>query len=363
MVVALLGVPASAQMAEQLRTQFHKQEELGVRIVSEEDLGSLERLLGNPDVKVICLQVLADKVDEAMAVKLLDWVREGHSLWLYDSRLGKYFGFVDFALKDNMFAHKPETGEYGSRKLDGVATVALAFGTHAVVTGVGQATVFLPYLKEEERYPAVEVKGDTVPVLRFTHDSPALVALRREGRGLIVFKPLMWTIPYSGDRLQSNLLEFSAGYQVPGLAGTEKVGDPPGPKAEYVVGEPAAPLAGASVRVPATPMPPDPTATPSPPPTVQTAGMDRVSLAGDVVEGTVVNQEFRFETGGSSMTLKKADIRRVDVGGSLDLDRLTTVKGDSFKGLLLTRRIEVESKEGRRIIEKQEIRTIEFSLP
>lgn len=367
-VMGTLALPSAAQIAESLKSKYHKEQDLGYRVISGGAVGDIQRYVHDKDVKIIVLQAFVDQVPEASAVALMDWVREGHSLWIYDSRLGeKYFGFKDYALTKEQFRNKDEKGDWGGRSVRGVATVAIAFGGHPINTGVGEASCFLPCLEENEkdptksRYPAVLVQGDTIPLMRFTNDSPALVALREEGRGIIVFKPLVWTDPYSGERIQGNLLEYSAGYQVPGIGGEDLVGSPPGPKHDFITGNPATPVVGSSGRVTATPMPVETPQVTAPKPAV--AGIDRVALTGEDVEGTITTPEFRFETGGNSLTLKHTDIKRVDIGGTLDLDLLTLANGETHKGLWMTRKIEVQNKDGTKVYEKGEIKSIEFSNP
>lgn len=367
-VLATLALPAAAQIAESIKSKYHKEQELGYRIVNGSAVGDIQRYVHDPDVKIIALQAMVDEVPEASAVALVDWVRQGHSLWIYDSRLGeKYFGFKDYDLQAEQFRGKEEKGDLGGRSRRGMAAVIIAFGSHPANTGVGEATVFLPLLDDNKdypkkgRYPAVVAQGDTVPLMRFAHDSPALCALRQEGRGLIVFKPLIWTDPYSGERIQGNLLELSAGYQIPGIGGEDLVGDPPGPKHDFITGNPATPVVGSGGRVTATPMP---VASKTPTPTAPAApGIDRVAIGGESLEGTIITPEFRFETGGNSLMLKHADIKRVDIGGSLDLDLLTLANGETHKGLWMTRKIELQSKDGTKVLEKSDIKSIEFSNP
>lgn len=368
LLMGTLAMPAAAQIAESLKSKYHKEEDLGYRVVNGSSIGDVQRYVHDKDSKIIVLQAFVDEVPEATAVALVDWVRQGHSLWIYDSRLAeKYFGFKDYPLRAEQFRGKDEKGDLGGQSRRGKAAVAIAFGTHPVLTGVGEASCFFPTLEEDKsnpdksRYPAVVVEADTVGLMRFAHDSPALCALRQEGRGLIVFKPLMWTQAYSGERIQMNLLELSAGYQVPGIGGEDLVGDPPGPKHDYVSGNPATPVVGSGGRVTATPMPvetPVAVATPS-----ATTGLDRVAVGSESLEGTIITPEFRFETGGNSLMLKHADIKRVDIGGRLDLDLLTLSNGETHKGLWMTRKIELQNKDGTKVLEKADIKSIEFSNP
>ncbi len=366
-VLAILALPAAAQIAESLKSKYHKEADLGYRVVNGNAVGDVQKYVHDKDTKIIVLQSMVDQVPEATAVALVDWVREGHTLWIYDSRLGeKYFGFKDYPLIREQFKGKDEKGDFGGQSARGVATVIIAFGMHPAVTGVGEATAFLPILaenkedKNKDRFPAVAVEGDTVALMRFAHDSPALCALRQEGRGLVVFKPLVWTEAYSGERIQGNLLELSAGYQIPGVGGEDLVGDPPGPKHDFITGNPATPVVGSSGRVTATPMPVE---TPTVAATPRAAGVDRVALSGENFEGTILTPEFRFETGGNSLMLKHTDIKRVDIGGSLDLDLLTLANGETHKGLWMTRKIEVQNKDGTKVFEKADIKSIEFANP
>lgn len=248
-----------------------------------------------------------------------------------------------YYLLPEQFRNKPEKGVLGGKKRPGVATVAVSYGFHPVQTSVGQVTVFLPELKAPETgkasYGSVEVEGDTIPLLQFALDSPALVALRREGRGLIVYKTLLWNEPLSGDRFQLNLLEFSAGFQVPGPAGQGRVGHPPGPEAEYIVGEPAVPLGEHRVPTGSPNLENQGQGTLSEP--SDTARKESAAWALELRSGEVIYGEWRqervdFETGTGSLKLSLEDVQSVEFGNTIRLDELTTVRGKTSKGLLLS---------------------------
>ena len=243
-----LGVPVMAQMGSHLKEEFHDAEAYGIRII--DGVSALRSALHDEEVRVLCFQSFSETLDEESHAELLKWVREGRSVWFYDARLAPAFGMKDTYFSGEDFRTKPEEGVLGGKKRSGLATVGMSLGSHAVQTGVGQVTIFLPEIELEDEeelvYGGVEIEGDTVALLQSSLDSPALIACRREGKGFIVFKALLWNEPLSGDRFQMNLLEYSAGFQVPGPAGVGKVGDPPGPEAEYWEGEPAVPLQASS---------------------------------------------------------------------------------------------------------------------
>ncbi len=366
--LCLLAGAVQAQMAETLKSEFHKENELGTAIVVPEERGSLKSKLADPNVRVIMLQLFQGDIDEAQAKELLDWVRTGHTLWFYDARLGPMFGFEPVMMTREQFTTRPEDGTLGGRKMEGVATVGIAMSSHVVNTGVGQVTAFLPKVNEAN-YGAVNVTGDTVPLLRFTTTSPAIAALRREGRGLIVFKPLLWPEALSGDRFQSNLLEYSAGFQVPGPAGEGKVGSPPGPQAAYVEGKPYRPLAGSGGAPLLTPSPsPSPSASPSESPgatpSPQAPGDDQLEVVGEgPLVGKLVAASLRFETGTASLKLSRQEVESIELSQSGQLDVVRFRDGKVLKGLLLEKFVEIEVQGDTRKFERKYLRTIRWGKP
>ncbi len=353
----LLASVASAQMAESLREEFHNREEYGLVVVNQGELSRARGYIKDPTTRMLVVQVMADEMDVELARDLIEWVREGHTLWFYDARLAPYFGMKPYFLRREQFKNKDESGVLGEDKYDGVAAVALAHKSHPVVTGVGHATLFLPTLEMEEgkRYGSVEVEADTVPVLQFALDSPALIALRREGKGMIVYKCLLWPEVLSGDRLNSNLLEFSAGFGVPGPAGEGKLGRPPGPEADYVEGSPAVELPPPGQRFAARPL--DPKSSPD----RADGSVDRLHTeSGEVVTGLVQEQEVRFETSQSSMTIPVAEVLTIQMGGAASLDQLETRDGRLLKGLLLTPEFKLKDDREETTWEKSALKKIEF---
>lgn len=359
MVGLLLGGMAQAQMHESLKSEFHKQEELGAAIVGKDESSTLPALMANPAVRIISLQLFAEEMDVTQAPALMAWVQAGHSLWFYDARLAPLFGFAPILMKKNQFTNKTEEGKFGGRKMDGVATCVVSHGGHVTGTGVGQVSAFLIPLPEEQ-YGAVNVTADTVPLLRFTYNSPAVAALRRDGRGVVVFKPLLWTEPLSGDRFQSNLLEYSAGFQVPGPAGQGKLGNPPGPQAEFIKGNPAQPVA-ASTPIPGVKDPVDPSREPVVASPMNPDNADEVDVIGEgVMVGLLVNEKLRFETGTSTMQLSRAEVESIELSKGGQLDIVHWRDGRLSKGFLVDKSVEIEVNGDTKKVDKKLLRRIRW---
>jgi len=371
-----LALPARADMAESLRREFHSWSELGITVLTDSNVKNLDAILRSEQTRVLVLQTSPDRLEAAQAGRIRDWVRTGRSVWFYDARLAPHFGMRPFMLKPEQFRGRPENGQLGDKVHPGMATVVLATGSHEVLTGVGQATIWLPEL-EPGTYGAVAVEGDTVPLLHFMSDSPALAALRRDGRGLVVFKPLLWVKPLSGERFQSNLMEFSAGFPVPGSGGEGRLGIPPGPEAPWVEGRPAIETPGEGAVVLATPLPaaqdepaaggkaPQTAQDSQPqvnPPQVDPGLSDRVEIKGEgSLAGRVLNREFRFETSSESLKLPRESIRWIQVGeSSLDLDRLETRDGRTLAGIWMDDKLQIELPSGIRTVGKRQIFRLEI---
>ncbi len=354
-----LGALAQAQMADSLKSQFHKEEELGARPVGKEEMGTVKSLMADANVKIIALQVLKEEMDEGLAAPLNAWVQAGHTLWIYDARLGPLFGFQPVLMKKDQFTNKDEKGTLGGRDMEGVGTVGLAMGNSPMNTGVGQVSCFLPKL-DGDVYGAVNVTADTQALLRFTYNSPAVAAYRRDGKGMIVFKPLLWPEALSGDRFQSNLLEFSAGYQVPAPAASgEKFGKPPGPNAEVVVGHPAT---GGAVSEPSANNGTNPQggrvmASPKNP-----ENKDEMDVIGEgVLLGQITNEKLDFETGTASVKLTRAEVESVELSTAGQLDVVHWRDGHTTKGLLMTKKLDIEMPDGgSRTVEKKLLRKIRW---
>jgi len=352
---------ATAQMGSHLKEEFHDAEAYGITIV--ERLSRLRAALLDEDVRVVCLQAFGEEIDEGTQEDILEWVREGHTIWFYDVRQASKFGMRGQYFEATELRTKPEDGVLGGDKHSGVATVAVSLGSHAVQTGVGQVTVFLPNIyqedKEEPVYGGVEVDGDTVALLQSDLGSPALIALRREGKGLIVFKALLWNEPLSGDRFQMNLLEYSAGFQVPGPAGVGKVGEPPGPEAPYVEGDPAEPLTpGEAVAATVEAKTPQVGETPTPSTSVKLGDWTLELRDGTALQGVYEEKMVEFETGTRSLKLVPEKIVRLTFGDAVSLDKVLTDTGKEQSGLLLTTPVKFRTERGVEEFEKEDIKQL-----
>lgn len=357
-----LGLTALGQaqgMAESLKSEFHKEEELGAKPIAAGELGTVKALMADPTVRIIALQILKEDMDESLVGPLTAWVQAGHSLWIYDARITPLFGFQPVMMKKNQFTNKDEKGTLGGRGLPGVGTVGLAMGNSPINTGVGQVSCFLPKV-DEDQYGAVNVTADTQALLRFTYNSPAVAAYRREGRGLIIFKPLLWPEALSGDRFQSNLLEFSAGFQVPGPGGSDKIGKPPGPNAEYIQGHPATGTAAAPAVVNSTAPEPKHDRVVALPKNME--NKDELDVIGEgTLVGQITNEKLSFETGTASVKLTRAEVDRVELSSAGQLDTVYWRDGHTSKGLLMDKKLEIDVNGESRTVEKKLVRKLRWS--
>lgn len=360
---------SSAQMSTHLKEEFHDAEAYGVQII--DGLSTLRASLHNEEIRVLAFQSFGEEMDQEVQAEILEWVRAGNSIWFYDARLAPWFGMKSHFFSAEDFRSKPEDGVLGGKKCKGLATVGISLGSHAVQTGVGQVTIFLPEVELEGTegvvYGGIEPEGDTEILLQSEVGSAAFIACRREGRGFIVFKTLLWNEPLSGDRFQMNLLEYSAGFQVPGPAGVGKVGNPPGPEAEYIEGEPATDLGTATAAQPTVPTTPNREGDPENPPTENTPPTENPPVeseegpwALELQDGTTIYGEFEtklveFETGTSSLKLEPGKVRSLEFGSAIKLDRIVTVAGKEKSGLLLTSPIKFRTSRGVEEFEKEDL--------
>lgn len=365
-ILFMLTLSSWAQLNSNLKEEFQPDDAHGMRIISR--VQEIHSSISDPKTKILALQLWGEPLTFEAQQELLAWIQSGKTLWFYDARLAPQFGMEPYYLNAQQFRNKPEKGVLGSSKRAGLACVAISFGHHAVQTSVGQVTTFLPEIAtagdDTLSYGAIAIKKDTVALLQFALDSPAIMALRREGRGLIVFKTLLWNEPLSGDRFQHNLLDFSAGYQVPGEAGAGRVGSPPGPTADYVIGDPAIPLdpSLATKTIPPTPN------TPPTPPSSQRANLKvpqglhwiaRLKDGSEVV-GQLENNVIEFETSSSSLKLKSQDLLELELGGNLKLDRITTQQGTTQSGVLTTSVLQFRTDQGLQRLDKDDLERLEY---
>ena len=385
-------LPARADLQGSLLHEYSASEKGDTYSVTDGTVGHLDEVLSNPNIKIICWQVAYDRYDEAWTSKLLDWVRQGGSLWFYDARLADRFGMEMYELRGEQFRGNPEKGDIGEVKMKGRAVTVFPVQNHAVSTGVGSVAAFLPVLDEKrDIYGSIVPHEGTLNLLQFAADSPALAALRREGYGTVVFKPLLWEKSLSGERFQRNLIDFCAGYGVPGMGGEGRVGEVLQEKKNYVQGtafaaapasEKAAEDSGAKNTAEAADRKEaagsgsldsavaearklysesSPTSkgvgdnSPS-------AQQDSMKVAGEASPrcGRVAVKEIIFEGGSESYRFSPAEIRSLQIGQHGNLDTVELRSGRTVKGFMLNTSISIETSDGMFECPKKNLQSITF---
>ncbi len=206
-----------AQIPESIKSFYHSDKELGIKVITGRNVQDINGLESKPSLaKIVVVQASQEQLTPELVTILLNWVKQGGTLWFYDSRLASFFGMEAMPLSPEGLNHKKMDGEYGDRKKHhGIAVLGNPYGDHPVLTGVTGAVVFAIEVGKDQ-YSAVAAHKDTKALLKpdLTKDA-AVSALRNEGKGIIVFKPLLWESQVDGARFQGNLKEFSAGYPIP----------------------------------------------------------------------------------------------------------------------------------------------------
>ncbi|MBQ7567349.1 hypothetical protein IJT17_00920 [bacterium] len=405
----LLGTaaPAVADLQESLLNEYNASAGADSYTVNDSNVSQLQEVLSNDKVKIVCWQVAYGNYDDAYTKQLMDWVRAGGSLWFYDARLADKFGMAMYELRGEQFRGKPEKGEIGNAKMNGMAVTVMPIQSHAVGTGVASVAIFLPLLDAERNvYGSIVPSEGTVNLLQFAADSPALAALRRDGYGTVVFKPLLWEKTLSGERFQRNLIDFCAGYGVPGMGGEGRIGEILRDKKHYA--EPASPAAAASplaARSSDSQSSPDSSAdiqysdsqSEASPSAVheaaypsamdkaiaeardlyndsgkqsaeasassqETAGLDRFDVAGEKqpICGRISTKEIVFEGGSESYRFSPGELRSLRVGQYGNLDTVELRDGRTIKGFLLTTSFSIDTKDGVYTCKKSSLKTIDF---
>ena len=212
-----MGVIDGGDIPEYIKKQAHSEKECGVRVIKDSNIKDIENLQSNPEyAKILALQVSFEKFPQEMIEPIMTWVREqGGTLWVYDSRLAEYFGMINSPINPDGTLSKDLVGELGSRKTPGKAIVASAFGGHPTLNGVNGAVIFVVKI-DEDKFSAVKTGEGTTALLKYKlSEDNAVAAIRKEGKGMVILKPLLWPDQLDGLRFQTNLMEYSAGFPVP----------------------------------------------------------------------------------------------------------------------------------------------------
>ena len=384
-------LPARADLQGSLLNEYSASEKGDTYSVTDSTVKHLDEVLNNPNIRIICWQVAYDKYNEEWTPRLLEWVRRGGSLWFYDARLADRFGMEMYELRGEQFRGNPEKGDIGDVKMKGRAVTVFPVQNHAVSTGVGSVAAFLPILDEKrDIYGSIVPHEGTLNLLQFAADSPALAALRREGYGTVVFKPLLWEKSLSGERFQRNLIDFCAGYGVPGMGGEGRVGEVLQQKQNFVEGtafsgtsetEDAAEKKSESGNTQSFSGENSASALDS---TIaearnlysgesqqQNAGsenaevsglQDSMKVAGETTPrcGTVVTKKIDFEGGSESYHLEPRELRRLVIGQHGSLDTAELRSGRVIKGFMLNTSVSIETKDGVYNCPKSSLQYIDF---
>jgi hypothetical protein len=185
-------------------------------ILTSENIEQFDRLTGDAEDKnCVILQVKPELMQEDKAKSLMEWVKRGGVLWYYDSRLAHFFEMKEAAFEAKGFPFKHFEGEYGSEKKQaGIAVGCVAWGNHSLTTGIRKVLVFILEL-EKGNYSAVADEGVT-PLLKIERTAHySIAAIKKVGRGSIIFKPLLWEDQYDGRDFQRLLIKYSSKDAVP----------------------------------------------------------------------------------------------------------------------------------------------------
>lgn len=325
-LIILTGI-SRAELPEYIKEQLHR----GIKydVITEKNLDTLEKYKpGTKPVHFLAVQVPHVLFKEEHAKILLDWVNSGGIIWFYDSRLASYFGMENAPYDKKKIRGKDYEGGYGTKKVRGMNVVVGVhpFAGSDVVSGVQSIQVFLMEV-DKDRYSAVSSKTPGVIGLFVANEeNKCAVAMKKHGKGWIVFKPLLWPEVLGGERFQVNLKEFSAGYPVPK---SEKPLIP----SDFYKGKPA-----------------------------KLKRYDSLKLAnGEQCVGMVKAKEFSFMGGQGNVKVGVDKIEFIKV--SMTGDKLKLRDGKEYIGNLMTLSIELKSTTGKRIkINKEDIQSIHFDV-
>lgn len=221
-VAACARVEASPATFE---STLHRYDDYRIQVIRSKGAAqSVDALVAHPKkVRIVVWQAPPQDTRAEDTRRVMEWVHEGGVVWFQDSRLAENFGMQS----DPIGAAEVRDGrkqkrDYAGAKVEGMSVIVKASPgvPHPVLTGVNAAQVFVLQVGGDA-YSAIRQTDGVVPLLAVdpTADppSPKLIAgLRTEGKGTVVFKPLVWTDHLDGLRLQGNLLEWSAGFPIRG---------------------------------------------------------------------------------------------------------------------------------------------------
>ncbi len=321
------GYAKRSDLPKYIRDQLHNN--ITYTVITGRNLDTLPKMCEKVKPHhFMVLQVLPQNFKKEDAQLLLDWVKRGGVLWFYDSRLAPYFQMENSPLCKKKVEGKPYEGDYGATKVKGINTIAhaLPFAKHDIKKGVQSIQVFLMKVGKD-KYSAVSSKTKgVIPVFQVNLEPKAVVALKKIGKGWVIFKPLLWPDVLGGERFQVNLMEFSGGYSVPD-GGKEII--------------PRKALEGKPVKL---------------------SRYDSLILSnGQQIVGMICEKELEFMASEGTRKEKVSNIKSIRFLPTGD--EITLKNGKSFCGTSLFMKVKFKTHTGKSIyINKEDISTIYFNV-
>lgn len=321
------GGNASAEIPEYIKDQLHR--DIRYMVITERNTDWIKNLKpGSKPVHFVVVQTKPDVLKDAEYKAIMDWAEAGGVVWFYDSRLAEHFGMKNSPYDRDKIKGENHKGDYGSGKVDGMNIVAssLPFADHEVVTGVRNIQVFLIEIEKDKFSAVASDTPGVIPLFAPNIEKKCVVAMKKVGKGWVVFKPLLWPEVLGGERFQVNLKEFSAGYPVPK---SEKAVIPP----EAYTGKP-----------------------------VKLTRYDSLILTdGNQYLGMVMDKKFIFMGGEGKMEKPVDKIESIIIQPTGDTVKLRD--GSEYTGTLMTLTVELKTTAGKKVkVEKEKLQSIQFDV-
>jgi len=280
---------------------------------------------------IVDLRVDNSKLSSELNLVLQNWVRSGKGIILYSCNFAKFFPDIE--------VQHYATSSSGYGKPNTVATSIS--DSHPVITGVEKI-----YFNGDNDYFSITRKANSaiLPIMEIS-GGKVVVAVSDFGRGRVVCftNDDNWNMSifdsidqYDNHRFKINLDQWLSGNPVPGLLG---VGGVTGGKSTVVATKPNSEL------------------------------YDTVYLKnGDVLSGTVLNQDFVISTSYGDVPLKIGEIAQIILEGETgqgpgNIEQLILRIGDKLSGIVNSAKISIELASGPEIsLEKDKIASITFKI-
>ena len=81
-----------AQIPESIKSFYHSDKELGIKVFTGRNVQEIRKLESDPSMaKIVVVQASQEQLTPEFVTILLNWVKNGGTLWFYDSRLAAFF--------------------------------------------------------------------------------------------------------------------------------------------------------------------------------------------------------------------------------------------------------------------------------